>query len=65
MPKYIHIKVNGNNPQSTHIKNAEVTCRINQELVSLQEKLWHSEQLYATHLKNATYWQWGIVFRHL
>jgi hypothetical protein len=38
MPKYIHIKVNGNNAQSTHTKNAEVKCRINQELKFFYKK---------------------------
>jgi uncharacterized surface anchored protein len=38
IPKYIHVKVNGNNAQSTHTKNAEVRCRINQELRFLCKK---------------------------
>jgi len=59
MPKYIHIKVNGNNAQSTHTKNAEVTCRVNQELKFLYKKSFGNEQLYASHLKNATDWWLG------
>jgi hypothetical protein len=38
MPKYTHIKVNGNNSQSTNTKNAEVRCRVNQELTFLYKK---------------------------
>jgi len=32
------LKVNGNNAQSTHTKNAEVRCRVNQEFKFLYKK---------------------------
>jgi hypothetical protein len=56
-PRYISIKVNGNNPQSQKTKNTAIRYRINQELKFLYAKKQRlNEQLYSTHLECAALW---------
>ena len=52
-PKYIHIKINGNNMHTKNTKIAGTKYRLNQEIKSLyckKQKL--NEQLYKIHLES-------------
>jgi hypothetical protein len=63
-PRYINIKVNGNNTQSLKTKNVAIRYRINQELKFLYAKKQQlNKQLYRIHLECATYWNnnWRII----
>jgi hypothetical protein len=65
-PRYINIKVNGNNRRSHNTKNAALKYRIDLELKHLYKKnAILNKQLYDTHLKCANYWQelWYLIER--
>lgn len=65
-PKYIDIKISGNNKRSHTTKQAAVKHRINLELKHLyKKKALLNKQLYETHLECANYWQesWYLIQR--
>ena len=65
-PKYIDIKISGNNKRSHTTKQAAVKYRINLELKHLyKRKALLNKQLYETHLECANYWQesWYLIQR--
>jgi len=56
-PKYIHIKINGNNTQSKMTTTAATKYRLNQEIkFSYCKKQKQNEQLYRIYLKCANNW---------
>ena len=56
-PRYIHITVNGNNPQCRKTKSAAIQFRLQQEIKFLYVKKQHlNERLYRLHLECALQW---------
>jgi hypothetical protein len=57
-PKYIGIKINGNNERSYITRKAAIKFRIIAELKHLYKKKAHlNKRLYAAHLECANYWK--------